>query len=151
MRMVLCDRCEGTGAEDSVERTPCRKCGGSGAVDTFITKDSGQREPFATGAVRDTQTGKPRFDLVPIAALEREADLFGRGAEKYGEGNWEKGMPFSRVYASLFRHLVAWRKGDRTEDHLAAVRVNAAFIMAYEEAIAAGRLPPELDDCTSVR
>ena len=112
----------------------------------YVTKDSGKRQEFETGAKRDASEGKPRFDLVPTVPLRRVADLYARGAEKYGEGNYEKGMPMTRVYASLFRHLIQWREGEPTEDHMAAVAWNAFAIMLYEEKIAKGELPPELDD-----
>lgn len=112
----------------------------------FVTKDSGDRQDFDTGARRDVQTGKPRYDLLPPVALRRLADLYARGAEKYGEGNYEKGMPFTRVYASLFRHLIQWREGDKEEDHLAAVAWNAFALMLYEDRINKNLLPKELDD-----
>lgn len=107
---------------------------------TFITKDSGARQSFETGMVRDTQEGKPRYDLIPVEALERVAHLYARGAEKYGDDNWKKGQPYSRAYASLYRHLMQWRKGDRDEDHMAAVAWNALALMFYEEKM------PELND-----
>lgn len=116
------------------------------AKEKFITKDSGKREDFSTGAKRDVQEGKPRYDLLPVPALKRLADLYARGAEKYGEGNYEKGMPFSRVYASLFRHLIQFREGDKTEDHLAAVAWNAFALMLYQDLIQKGKLPKELED-----
>lgn len=106
----------------------------------FKTKDSGKREEFNTGSVRDTQEGKPRFDLIPTEGLRRLADLYARGAEKYDDNNWQKGQPYSRVYASLFRHLIQWREGERTEDHIAAVAWNAFALMFYEEN------KPELND-----
>lgn len=106
----------------------------------FITKDSGQRQEFPSGMVRDTQDGKPRFDLIPVESLHRLADLYARGAEKYGDNNWVKGQPFSRAYASLFRHLIQWREGDKSEDHIAAVAWNAFALMYYEEKM------PELND-----
>ena len=115
---------------------------------SYITKDSGAREDFSTGARRDVQSGKPRFELIPVEALERLATLYARGAEKYGEHNWQRGMPFSRVAASLLRHAYAWLKGDREEDHLAAVAWNAFALMAYEAWVSKGRLPPALDDVT---
>ena len=31
----------------------------------YVTKDSGQREEFATGSQRDSRDGKGRFDLLP--------------------------------------------------------------------------------------
>lgn len=101
-------------------------------TDGFITRDSGQREDFASGARRDTQDGKPRYDLIPPRPLKRLAELMARGAEKYGDSNWTLGMPSSRFLASLMRHQEAYRLGDRTEDHLAAVAFNAFSIMYFE-------------------
>jgi hypothetical protein len=99
---------------------------------SFVTKDSGAREGFSSGAVRDTQEGKPRYDLIPPVPMRRLADLYARGAEKYGEGNWTKGMPLSRYQASMERHLNAWKEGDREEDHLVAVIWNAMAIIHFE-------------------
>jgi hypothetical protein len=108
----------------------------------FITKDSGQRQEFDTGMVRDTQDGKPRYDLIPSLALKRVALLYARGADKYGESNWMRGQPYSRTLASLERHLHEWKQGTAPEeDHLAAVAWNALALMFYEET---GR--DELDD-----
>lgn len=56
------------------------------------TKDSGKRESYDNGMVRDVQTGKPRFDLLmpngvpyPDQLLTRFAELMARGAEKYSQ------------------------------------------------------------------
>ncbi len=100
---------------------------------TFITKDSGQREEFESGMVRDTQDDKPRFDLIPPLALKRVAELYGRGAVKYTPFNWAKGSPFSRFYASAFRHLMQYAMGDKSEDHLSAVCFNVLSIIHLEE------------------
>ena len=114
----------------------------------YVVKDSGQREEFTTGARRDTQEGKPRYNLHPPRPLYRTVMQYTRGAEKYGEGNWEKGMPFSRVMDSLMRHVEAYRMGNREEDHLAAIVFNANCLMDYEERIKEGLLPTSLDDLT---
>jgi len=106
----------------------------------FVTKDSGEREEFETGSRRDTQNGKPRYDLIPTGPLTRLAHLYARGAEKYDDWNWVKGQPMSRVYASMFRHMIAWREGDKSEDHLAAVAWNAFALMHFEDN------RPELND-----
>jgi hypothetical protein len=37
----------------------------------YITKDSGERQSFETGMVRDTQDGKPRIDLISPFFLKR--------------------------------------------------------------------------------
>lgn len=106
----------------------------------YTTKDSGKREEFSTGSRRDTQHGKPRFDLIPTQPLTRLAHLYARGAEKYDDWNWMKGQPMSRVYASMFRHMIAFREGDKSEDHLAAVAWNAFALMYFEDH------RPELND-----
>ena len=99
---------------------------------TFKTLDSGKREEFKSGAVRDTQEDKPRYDLIPPAPLKRLAELYTRGAQKYNDHNWTKGMPTSRFLASLMRHVEQYRMGDREEDHLAAVAWNCFAIMYFE-------------------
>jgi hypothetical protein len=108
--------------------------------------DSGDRQQFDTGAVRDTATDKPRIDLISPFAKRRLGEWLRKGAAKYAERNWEKGMPISRVLASLERHLTAYEAGDSSEDHMAAVMCNAMFILHYEEMIERGNLPAELND-----
>lgn len=107
----------------------------------FVTKDSGQRDEFESGAKRDTQEGKPRYDLIPPHPLKRLAELMERGARKYDDNNWMKGMPSSRFMASLLRHVEAYRRGERDEDHMAAVVFNAFALMHFES-------HPEWDDIT---
>ena len=95
----------------------------------FQTKDSGVREQFAGGMVRDTQAGKPRFDLIEDGMLWRWAALMGRGAEKYGDDNWRLAQgeaELKRFKASAFRHFMQWLRGDQDEDHAAAVFFNVA-------------------------
>lgn len=113
---------------------------------SFVTKDSGERQTWETGSRRDTQNDKPRYDLIPLSPLRRLAELYARGAVKYGDRNWERGQPISRYYASMFRHMVQWACGDRDEDHLAAVVWNAMAIMWTEEQVGDGRLPNTLAD-----
>lgn len=95
----------------------------------FETKDSGKREEFSTGMVRDTQEDKPRYDLIDGAFLRRWAELMARGAKKYGENNWRKAsteIELARFKASATRHLFQWLDGDVSEDHAAAVAFNLA-------------------------
>jgi len=112
----------------------------------FITKDSGSKDTFATGYQRDASAGKGAYELLPFFALDRDAKLYERGAAKYGKDNWTKGAPFSRTLQSALRHLCQYMRGDRAEDHLAACRWGLAAVMHYEEMIARGLLPKELDD-----
>lgn len=108
--------------------------------------DSGKREESSTGAVRDTAEGKARPDLISPYAQMRKGEWLRLGAKKYTERNWEKGMKIGRCIASLERHLQEYKMGLQNEDHLAAIAVNAEFIMHYEKMIEMGLLPAELDD-----
>ncbi len=163
---------------------------------------AGDKEQFATGAQRDTQTGKLRYDLIPAVAILRTSDQayfgwmerfpdpteildrvlhwargdtnqdwlalaalatqrcmdgahealtrlavhYAKGAVKYGENNWQKGMPFSRMYASMLRHIMAELAGEDSEDHLAAALFGLFCLQHYEHEIRAGRLPVSLWD-----
>jgi dATP/dGTP diphosphohydrolase, N-terminal len=95
----------------------------------YETKDSGQRQQFETGMVRDIQTNKPRYDLVDWPMIRRWAELMQRGAIKYGEHNWKKAATqeeLDRFRASALRHMVQWFNGDTDEDHAAACFFNLA-------------------------
>ena len=113
---------------------------------TLPLKDSGKREQFQTGAMRDAADDKPRPGLLSPFAAERKARIMALGAKKYAARNWEKGMPFSRVLDSLERHLTAWKQGQMDEDHLAQLAWNADALLHFEEGIKRGFLPAELDD-----
>lgn len=100
---------------------------------SFITKDSGEREEFPSGMVRDTREGKGRYDLVTPFGLRRLAQVYERGAAKYADRNWEKGAPFSRFLDSAERHLEQYKMGLADEDHLAQCAWNLFAIMHFEE------------------
>jgi hypothetical protein len=113
---------------------------------SFETKDSGQREEFDTGSRRDTREGKGRFDLIPTMPLRRLAELYERGAVKYGDYNWQKGQPLMRYLDSAQRHINALIAGETTEDHaISAVWNLFSYLWTLEE-IQAGYLPAGLDD-----
>lgn len=105
----------------------------------FETKDSGERVEYVSGMRRDIQDGKPRFDLLLVdnqpydrQFLTRFAALLGRGAEKYGERNWQlanSAEELARFKASALRHVMQWATGETDEDHAAAVAFN---LMAFE-------------------
>lgn len=110
----------------------------------YETKDSGARSEYASGMVRDTQEGKPRFHLMlPLGVpfdeqmLTRLAALMERGMDKYGWRNWEKAdsdEELIRFKESAFRHFVQWLTGEDDEDHAAAVMFNviAAETVEYK-------------------
>ena len=107
-------------------------------------KDSGTRREFETGSVRDAQTGKGRFDLIPYLPHLKLAKHFEGGIEKYGERNWEKGQPLKVFLDSAQRHLLRFMNGERDEDHLSASNWNNYCYQWTENEIINGRLPYSL-------
>jgi hypothetical protein len=60
--------------------------------------------------------GKLRYDLIPPDALEEIAKVYTLGAEKYGDRNWEKGLRWGRIFGAVFRHFIAWAKGEDADE-----------------------------------
>ena len=56
------------------------------------------------------------FNDVHTMILE-VAKHFEEGAEKYGENNWQKGLPVRSFINSAIRHYVKWLRGDKDEPH----------------------------------
>ena len=94
----------------------------------FETKDSGEREQYASGMVRDTTDGKTKWHLIASGPmLVRWAELMTRGAEKYDDDNWMKADSldeYTRFRQSAYRHFMQWYMGHDDEDHAAAVIFN---------------------------
>jgi len=101
----------------------------------FVTHDSGEETQFSSGMKRDSNKGKPRFDLiVPEGVpykdqlLTRFAALMARGAELRGDRNWENAnseADLARFRESAFRHFFQWYCGETDEDHLVGFLFNA--------------------------
>ena len=53
---------------------------------------------------------------VPELMLETSIH-FEEGAKKYGENNWQKGIPTNCYVDSAVRHYLKWRNGDTDEPH----------------------------------
>ena len=104
------------------------------------------RESFSTGAVRNQQEGRGRFDLIPYEAMLAYAQRLEYGVQSgYAPNNWEKGMPLSRILSSMRRHA-SQVNFDFSEDHIGAVLFNAGAFVTIVTRIKAGLLPRELDD-----
>ena len=61
-----------------------------------------------------------------------------KGAVAHGDYNWRKGIRdpawIRECYNHLLEHLLKWQAGeDMDDDHLAAIRCGAAFLMTSEE------------------
>lgn len=112
----------------------------------FELKDSGFRREAETGAQRDRPFGKGRYDLMSPLANKRLADVFEKGAAKYSDRNWEKGMPLSWFFDSARRHMEQYLEGRRDEDHAGQSLWNLHCLIHTEEMINRGLLPGSLDD-----
>ena len=90
-------------------------------------------------------TGKPRYDLMPVYPTEQEVLVYTFGAKKYEPDNWRKGIEVSRGIAAIQRHLASFKAGEDNDaetklPHLASIVCTAKFIM--ETLIT----HPEMDD-----
>jgi hypothetical protein len=89
---------------------------------------------FPSGAKSSEE--KPRYDLIPVCALEREAVRMAEGAKAHGENNYQQGANDPAFIRDRINHLIAhalnYAAGDRSDDHLAAIRANCAMLMWIE-------------------
>ncbi len=98
-----------------------------------VIKDSGERTQFASGAVRDMHEGKGRCDLLPMCVMLRLARHYENGCKKYGDRNWEKGIPAHSFADSALRHMFKYMDGQTDEDHLIAAIWNLCGLAFTEE------------------
>jgi hypothetical protein len=108
--------------------------------------DSGERHIFNTGAARDIQRNKGRYDLLPPTAIFAVARVFEEGAKKYEERNFESGMPLSRFIDSSLRHIFKHLEGHRDEPHIAQAAWNLLAYIHTATMIERGILSEELND-----
>lgn len=113
---------------------------------SFEIKDSGKRQEFAGGMVRDTTEGKVDFtNLLHGPMFRRAAVHMTKGREKYpdpepGVPNWtlaEGQEEYQRARQSALRHLIQWLDGDVDEDHAAAVYFNINLAEYVKDKMAA--------------
>lgn len=90
-------------------------------------------EYFESDAMREFKDEKPAYGDMPVSALKRIAMRFTLGNARYGRFNWQRGLPNQSCYDSALRHLLQWKDGDTSEDHLAAAAWNLMVLMHNEE------------------
>lgn len=109
---------------------------------------------FETGAVRSKDADAVRYDLMSPIGLRRYAEAMAEGVDKYGEFNWEQGMPVHDILNHAIRHIFLYLEGDRTEDHLGHAAWNIMSACHSDELWPelnkphqrlAGCLPPKLE------
>lgn len=80
-------------------------------------------------------SGKRRWDLLPIRGVAAVADVMEFGAKKYSEGDWLKGIESARLLAACQRHLYEEQiaPGSRDpESNLSHVAHAAANLLMWE-------------------
>jgi hypothetical protein len=117
---------------------------------SYAVKDSGERQVFDSGMVRDTSAGKLRYGRVFDGPMfDRWAEHMQKGAAKYpdvapGVANWTLASgpaELQRFKESALSHFVKWYRGETDEDHAAAVffNLNGAEFVKEQQAKNEGR------------
>lgn len=81
-------------------------------VKTFLEKNDTYYLYLALEHFADKCYGRS----IPTMFLE-VAKHFEEGAKKYGENNWQKGIPVHCYIDSAVRHYLKWKRGDNDEPH----------------------------------
>ena len=79
-----------------------------------------------------------RFGLIPGEALWKVAELYGKGAEKYDDRNWERGYDWSLSFDALQRHAWQFWNGEDNDPesgmpHMASVVFHALALLTFAE------------------
>lgn len=79
----------------------------------FMFTHSGDRIHLhdVLGVAADKMFSDPQTMLLEVSKH------FEEGAEKYGENNWQKGLPVKCYINSAVRHYLKWLRGDTDEPH----------------------------------
>ena len=93
----------------------------------------GTTAKFGTGAVRSDTVEAFRYDLVSPIGLREVARTCAEGAAKYGDWNWEKGMPVHDLLNHAIAHVYQYLSGDRSEPHLPHAAWNLLAAIHSEE------------------
>lgn len=96
-------------------------------------------EEIKIGSGSRKNEGKTRHDLLEPYAIEQVAKVFSLGAVKYAPYDWLMGgMPYSKMLASLKRHINAFEMGEDLDPetglhHMAHAAWNALGIVSYSK------------------
>lgn len=95
---------------------------------------------FKSGAIRDSQEGKPNFyECMSPFAMWRYGEYMEKNAQKYGADNWTKGIPIESYMQSLERHLLKLKMElkygyiKEEGDHASAILFNIMGLIHEQE------------------
>jgi hypothetical protein len=99
--------------------------------DPFISELERQKQKEV--ALRYNE-GKLRWSLIDWKSLEPMVRVLEKGALKYDDHNWKKGMPTTQISESLLRHVFAFMNGEdndseTNESHLGHAMCNIMFLI----------------------
>lgn len=88
---------------------------------------------------RKFDSGKLRYDLVPLDALEEITRVLTHGANKYGDWNWLQGggLQWTRLVGATYRHFMDWVMGETNDketglNNLAHAVCCILFLLTYQ-------------------
>ncbi len=98
---------------------------------------------FESGAIRDQDNSKEDYiETISWTAFKRYSKYMTGKKQKYGSGNFKKGIPIESYEQSLTRHVQKYFENkyedglvERDEDHLCAMVFNIFGILHEEERI----------------
>jgi hypothetical protein len=130
-----CESCADYGYRtcDTLKKLGVLRCDVNLAVDC---KDCDMSKPdYATTRVgRKDDTGKLRWDLLPIEPIEKVVEVLTNATKKYTPNSWRNvENAQERYYAALMRHIVAYRHGESKDaesgiSHIAHALCNLIFL-----------------------
>lgn len=112
-----------------VTHPPCDKCKNelySHNIDYYVVNNFMKWDMY-----------KLKYSLIPPSAMKALAQVLTYGARKYKPNNWREVDDISVYWDALYRHLEAYRAGDKVDDesgfsHLAHAITNLAFLIELE-------------------
>lgn len=121
---------------EEVELTPERMRDLDLAFQDLARGESGAVEDnfdINKGAIKH-DGNKPRWDLLPLDAVDEIAQVFTYGAKKYDTYNWLNDMRYGRYIAATFRHLRDYWLGEDLDkesglSHLAHAGANILMLL----------------------
>ena len=96
-------------------------------------------DPWILCVVLSVFAENSNFKDMPTMFLE-VSKHFEEGCKKYGENNWQKGLPVSSYINSGTRHYLKWIRGDKDENH------DLAFVWNITCAVWTCKNKPELNN-----